>query len=231
MIKRGFTLIEVLVAGGILFLVGASVVGLTNNIIQGTQVTSDKTAMNLWAQEGIEIVKKIRDDSNLNRTNQTTAWLDQATDVNKYGWYYLDQNSILVPLSTGEYNVKDNPSEANLKLSANELTGYRLICFEAVGSAQVTDDPDNLYCNHTTVSQVVNDGDRSNLTDCQDGDVYCAMTKDSINVNSGASGKIIPPGSALKVRSVVFWYDKSVTRTADVSTLLTNWQWSGNVLQ
>lgn len=62
-LKRAFTLLEVLVAGGILFVVSAAVVGLSNSIIQGTVISSDTTVTNRWVAEGIEFATKIRDDN------------------------------------------------------------------------------------------------------------------------------------------------------------------------
>lgn len=225
MIKRGFTLIEVLVAGGILFLVSASVVGLSNSIIQGTQVSTDRTVMNLWAQEGLEIVKKQRDDNALSRA----TWLKQAEDssVSNYGFYKLigntlDTSRLSTPLSLELARVETQSVE-NLK--ANEITAYRVICLEAVG-ARLPDNPakDTIYCNTDNVGASIDDGSRSNVAVCGTGDKYCTMTQ-------GMVGKVIPAGNAIKVRSIVFWYDQDGrVQYTDMATMLTNWQWSGNAI-
>lgn len=233
--KRGFTLLEVLISGGILFLVGASVVGLSNNIIQGTSLATDKTAMNLWAQEGLELTKKIRDDTVLTKTSQNSPWLSQAQTFNNYGWYLLttDANGhqVLQAVGSTVYNISNIGAQPTETLLAGSLTGYRLICIESVGAVTKRDDPGNAYCNYNAAGSVVNDGDRLNIGGgCQTGDTYCSMTESSLEKNqlSSSTKVYVPAGNAVKVRSLVFWYDKSQTRYADISTLLTNWQWSGN---
>ncbi|MDO8650274.1 MAG: hypothetical protein Q7K33_03105, partial [Candidatus Berkelbacteria bacterium] len=62
MTRRGFSLLETLIATGVLIVVVMGVMSLSNSLIVGTVVNADKTIINRWASEGIELTQKIRDD-------------------------------------------------------------------------------------------------------------------------------------------------------------------------
>lgn len=230
----GFSLLETLIATGVLIVVIMGVTSLSNSLIVGTVVSADKTIINRWASEGIELTQKVRDDSLLNKATSPN-WFAPAIAENGggYGWFKLsttDNKTWSITRITGDYNkisatdfVKDSISE---KMTSDVTVGFRLICVEAVG-AQDTRDEDNFFCN-TTDELVVRDGARTdpNASVCQSGDLYCQMTKDSINRNRLISlpKKIIPAGNAVKIRSVVVWQDKDQTRSTSMATLITNWK-------
>lgn len=235
MLKRGFSLLETLIATGVLIVVIMGVTSLSNSLIVGTVVSADKTIINRWASEGIELTQKIRDDALLNKST-SPEWFEPAIAENgaEYGWYKLTgptNNKWTISKVIGNVNVltssqftDDNTSE---KLTSDTTTGYRLICVEAVGAKDSRID-DDFYCN-TTEADPVSDGVRTdpNATVCQSGDLYCDMTKASINRNrlqNPLNDKIIPPGSAVKIRSVVIWQDKDQTRSSSMATLITNWK-------
>lgn len=247
--KKGFTLLEVLIAGSVLFMVGASVVSLTNSIIQGTIRTTEKTVMNRWATEGLELTKKIRDNNVLSEKN----WLEQAVDPNSltssYGWHLLrfNQNRYsLIPFAQRRDSSKtlleivdSEGSNSSEVLTSNELTGFRLVCIESVSAVQkplVNGGTDNetqtIYCNADENGNfITDDGSRENLTSCDDNDFYCSMTQPSLNKNrpSGKPEIIIPAGNAVRVRAVVAWQIKDQLYYTDIGSILTNWQWRGNV--
>lgn len=250
-IKRAFTLIEVLVAGSVLFIVSAAVVGLSNSIIQGTALTTDEATANRLSTEGLEIVTKIRDDQLKQATYQSGRfiWFEPAESVDDYGWYKLDEvvansNAWLLQRQATLPNVIDTVDgtfDVTLaqRLSVGTIDFYRLICVEAVGGTDNQDEK-SLNCNtRSNVEQIVNDGDRSTAVltnECfSEGatanaykeDIYCQFTKDSINRNqitTAANEKIIPDGNAVKVRSLVFWNDRGNYRVSSTATLFTNWQ-------
>ena len=230
-VKKGFTLIEVLVSGFILVTVGAAVVSLSNTISQGSVVQADTSVANRLAGEGIEKVTKVRDDS---MSSGTSIWLAQAETSSKYGWYYLDStdslkqlNDISSPKSSTTAVVTSssyNSDESYAKITLNNIPYYRLICIEAVGATETSDD-NNVYCNTNDGTNVLSDGTRAVGPTCETGDVYCNFSQSTLGAaDPWSSSKIIPSGNAVKVRSVVVWQDKDVNRAADMSTLLTNWK-------
>src|SRR3990167_3799222 len=203
MSKRGFSLLETLIATGVLIVVVMGVMSLSNSLIVGTVVNADKTIINRWASEGIELTQKIRDDRILNKTT-APEWFGPAIIDNgrDYGWYKLEPDNTmpntwkLSPATYHNHLAKDDfKNDAGSSLISDQTIGYRLICVEAVGAEDVSSEED-FRCNTDLNGQVVEDGERTNLTTCQTGDRYCAMTQASINQNSLTLGKIIPPGNA-----------------------------------
>ncbi len=249
--RGGFTLIEVLVAGGLLLLVGSAIVALTNSLVRGTITTSNTTIVNSWLSEGAELVTRIRDNNikQLHADAQgTPVWMDQATKVTyPYGWYYLKTNSNSFTLTVANPSSPEVLSKtsdinnsitrfsdfADAKLVSDNLTAYRFVCIEAVGASPIEDDS-NFYCNHFTVKDSVNDGNSSvlsGITDCptipaNPGDVYCLMTKTSINANRlpSASQLFIPPGNALKINVLIAYDDQNAIHSNQMQTLLTNYR-------
>lgn len=242
--KKAFTLLEVLIAGGILFVVSAGIVGLSNSIIRGTTITNDATITNRWASEGLELTTKIRDEKAKTATfaSGEGIWFgDPAvsgsnyTNSSNYGWHYLKPDQVkptwsLEPLAKSYQNIIDlnsfNPSDPSLlieSLSANNLIGYRLICIESYG-AVVHSDEDILNCNTDVNGNIVSDGNRIPIPgpECHDDDLFCRLTKPSLNKTE--TGGIIPDGNAVKVRSVVLWGDRGTLRKTDIATILTNWR-------
>ncbi len=135
--KRGFTILEVIVAIFVLTVaVGGSFVLIQQTLIAASLAESKLTAHYL-AQEGIEIVRNIRD----------TNWLEQRTDFNFY-WdtylaegleigesrdYIVDYNDDRLknfesnPLNLDEYgfysyDVLDNPTPFKRKIRITKLT-------------------------------------------------------------------------------------------------------------
>lgn len=249
--KRGFTLIEVLVASSVLFIVSAAVVGLSNSIIQGTSVTADSATANRLATEGLELVTKIRDDKvkNANFTTGKFIWFDPVELYDKYGWYKLGEtfpgNNIWELIEENSYNDPDTKNTIDLTsfdpqnmeyLPVDSIDYYRLICVEGVAAGNEQEDT-LLGCNIITIgggALTVDDGDRdSSQPGCYDPgdtinlfreDTFCLFTQNSLNKNQVGEDKRISDGNAVKIRSVVIWNDKDTYRSTDIATLLTNWQ-------
>ena len=91
--KTGFTLIDVIVAAGIIIAVIVPVFGLLKGISQASRYSVDRFIAANLAQEGIEIVRSIR-DSNWIQMDQNpeggTLWDSYLTDD---GSYEVDYNS------------------------------------------------------------------------------------------------------------------------------------------
>lgn len=252
-LRRGFTLLEVLVAGGILFIVSAAVVGLSNSIIQGTAVTNDVTITNRLAAEGLELATKIRDDRSkgvgfTGGANRGEAvWVDRVNDTDNYGWHYLrttdgiswtlnpvasDYKNI-IPLTDDTVNPLIIGSDRPI---ADTLQTNRLICIESIAAARGASS-NNLHCNTNgsdTNTKIYEDGQRiGNSSDCYNEastadrirtDLYCRLTKPSLNREGAADTEIIRDGNAVKVRSAVLWNDRGKYQRVDIATLLTNWR-------
>lgn len=242
--KRGFTLLEVLIAGGVLFIVSTAVVGLSNSIVQGTSTTNDKTQVSSWAQSGLDLMARYRDYS-VAKASGDQAWLPQtAGDPPQYGWYALSSPDCQnwndpTSLSTTQVDLTtlfgDNPMPGVESMQTCNpgatLTAYRFICIESYAAVDKTSS-DKINCNTDAAGNQVSDGARSPVgTDCNSNDSYCLLTKSSLNRSklTGENSTFIPSGNAVKVRSVIVWQDRSTYKTFDLSTLLTNWKTSGNI--
>ena len=241
LIKRSFTLIEVLVASSVLFIVSAAVVGLSNSIIQGTSVTADTASANRLATEGLELITKIRDDKvkNADFRSGVFIWFDQVEESSDYGWYKLEKEEFPFGNTDWQLTRETETAYGNIidltefdvrgaeKIRLGLIDYYRLICVEAIAAENDQDDS-SLNCNTVSGGEVVNDGVRDVISACytgsSPGDIFCKFTKDSLNKNRLGTDKKIPDGNAVKIRSVVLWNDRDVYRTTEISTILTNWQ-------
>ncbi len=238
--RKGFTLLEVLVAGGVLFIVSSAVVGLSNSIIQGTGRNADRTVTNRWATEGLELTNKVRIDSlKIGGTPvaNENIWFAPAADWGDYGWYKLRE-----PNNAGlnwRLEYVDNTVHLRLNLvpgkfvgedplKSQELIAYRLICVEAYGATRADAGPDHVDCNRkpNTAGSIMTDGDRNNVSGCQPGDIYCDQPRDSLNANQAGNpvAKFVPPGNVVKVRSVVVWQDRTDWQATELGTVMTNWK-------
>jgi type II secretory pathway pseudopilin PulG len=237
--QKAFTLLEVLIAVGVLFIIGAAVVSLSNTLIRGTVSTADATVANLWAVEGLELVTKHRDDRVKAADNQT--WLSQAQDYRDYGWYYveLDPQTHDVTLTRAVFNGNPNylgltkaeaydDADPSSALKSEALEAKRLICVEAIGVPSINQsaNTDRLRCNmDRTSDQAYDDGSRQVSSTCANNDIYCVMTRASLERNT-VIAPIIPSGNAVKVRAVIVWPTQFGYRTTEMSTVLTNWKGS-----
>ena len=236
--KRGFTLIEVLIASCILVVVVAAIVALSNSINRNTLIASDMSDANNVA---------ISDFSSIESAVQTnfsagSMWLSQAAAITNYGWYYKDANTGVLTQFTDTKKNELTSSEVfamtgeGLK-NVNGVDYYKLICYEGFGSSasslsgRQSDGSTKFYCNTNDRTTNYNDGTRIIGTDCEDTlsakDEFCKFSKESLNKSKPTGGTdwdstIIPSGNTLKVRSVVVWMHKEEVFYTDVAKIFTN---------
>ncbi|MEX1123747.1 MAG: prepilin-type N-terminal cleavage/methylation domain-containing protein [Patescibacteria group bacterium] len=247
--SKAFTLIEVLVASSILFIVSAAVVGLSNSIIQGTAITADQASANSLATEAIELTTKIRNDTvkgggfNTPGSEGKFIWFAPAEDPIEYGWYQLGEDPVTPNKWSLNYDGADfgnvidtttadfDPTLAET-ITVGQVTYYRFTCIEAL-AAEADQQDGLLNCNTIKDGNDYNaviDGTRDLPSECYSGDniweedIYCKFTKPSLNYNRVVQDKLIPDGNAVKVRSIVIWQDKDIYRSSEIATILTNWQ-------
>lgn len=222
--RTAFTLIEVLVAMGILFVVGSAVIALTNSLARGAIASSDRTIANRWASEGLELATKIRDD---NWKSHQADWFKPAIKDNgvDYGWYKLDSGT-LTNLALTRL-VKNDVLRLGENLQSDNLKAGRLICIESFNAVDQADSQ-AFYCNTDSNLTKIQDGSRNvPANGCgTNSSLYCHVTYNSLNRDSGVQ-KVILPGNALKIRSVVIWQDRGQYQESSISTLLTNWREQG----
>lgn len=237
--RSAFTLLEVLVAGGVLFIVTAAVVSLSNTIIQGTGHNADRTEVNRWASEGMELVTKIRNDSVKTGgvlIGQDKIWFGPAESNVNYGWYRLEEQTAgnttswqLVKTDADKHlHFNQVATYAGLPLQNQALVGYRLICIEAYGATDQSSDADYLNCNTADEAgtNAATDGDRLVTGSCQTDDVYCLASFDSLNRNRQSRFRYIPSGNVVKVRTVVVWNERNQYQSTEIGSILSNWKGS-----
>lgn len=236
--KRGFTLLEVLIAAGVLFMVGGAVVGLSNSLTQGTSQTADKTEANRWANEGLEVVSKIRNDSVAAggiAQGGDKVWFEQAANTTDYGWYQLEEETLG---ATKSWKLVKAEADSKVELAAvtnsfgkrlsnQAFEGWRLVCIESYNAVSPTT-ATHATCNTEGGGQIISsDGPRNigAVTDCSSEDQYCLDSKPSLNRNlKDAAERFVPPGNVVKIRSVIVWQDRGDYKTTEMATLLTNWK-------
>lgn len=79
--QHGFGILEAIVASGIIAMVAGGAVMLNSQVIRNTSLLADRLVAFEWAQEGIEIVRQIR-DSNLIDGRPETDWKCFNPDIN-----------------------------------------------------------------------------------------------------------------------------------------------------
>lgn len=233
--QPGFTLLEVLISLGVLFVTASAIIALSNSLIQGTIGGANKTVTNRWASEGLELVTNIRDNrvkTSARDSNGNFLWFGPAVSSSSYGWYKLTGNDtagwqLSLASNSSKLALSDIVTQAGLAepLTSDQLTGFRLICVEALAAASPTTTTD-VSCNTDANGQPIDDGSRNQaqLPNCQVNDSYCQLTQPSLNQNATTQPKLITAGNAIKVRSIVVWPDRTNFRLSSMAQLVTNWQ-------
>jgi len=114
--KNGFTLIEVLIA---IFLITTGVIGaftLIQQVISSISVSSSKLTAAYLAQEGIEIVRNIRDTNWLEQREPPILEWDEGLDVGDWEADYETQNLTQPYTGDGDF----------LNIDANGFYSYSL---------------------------------------------------------------------------------------------------------
>lgn len=122
-IKNGFTLLEAIVAIFVLIVAISGSFTLINYVISSTPVTTSKLIASYMAQEGIELIRNIRDTNWLQATGVWDKGLSsectgacQCIDANGCVVDYADTNQLdpILQAYTGQF----------LNIDANNLYGY-----------------------------------------------------------------------------------------------------------
>jgi type II secretory pathway pseudopilin PulG len=235
--SRAFTLLEVLIAVGVLFIIGSAIVSLSNTLIKGTVGTAESTVANLWAVEGLELTTKYRDDRVKEPGSQT--WIAAAQDHRDYGWYYVSLDPLTNSVELERAVFDGNPNNLHIskevafadtdprsQLQSEGFVARRFVCIESLGvpSINTADNSGLLRCNlDRTSDQAYSDGSRLLGPSCDALDLYCTMTEESLARNTLLTPRI-PAGNAVKVRSVIVWPTQFGFRTSEMATTLTNWK-------
>lgn len=129
--NRGFSLLEVTVAVSILIVGIVSVISLTNSSLSGAQLSKMRLISAGLAQEGIEIVRDIR-EFNLDKSGWNN-WYDSIINGD-YNVQYNDTN--LRPFSVAP--LMFNPSTLLYQYdSGNDSLYYRRINLQKISSHQI----------------------------------------------------------------------------------------------
>ena len=96
--KKGFTLLEVIIAVFVTTIGLIGVVNVINQVIIRTEVLSKRLTAVYLAQEGIEIVRNIRDENWLNGRN-----FDNGISESEYEADYTSTSLFLSPPGTGRF--------------------------------------------------------------------------------------------------------------------------------
>jgi len=129
--KKGFTLLEIIIAMGIIISVLTSSLVLVTLSINSTKTTRSKIiAINL-SQEGLEIVRNIRDNNWLNYRRTALNWRDGLAP----GDYRVQYNSsALLTFSVTPLRIDNGFYQYD---NGNSTLFYRKITIEHIGNNQI----------------------------------------------------------------------------------------------
>lgn len=96
--KKGFSIIEVLISTTIIAVILGGLVAVGRSVLLNNTILSEKAQAAYLAQEGIEIVRQIRD----------TNWIDDD-NTTLWDWWKLDGGK-LAQIMPGKYGIYENES-------------------------------------------------------------------------------------------------------------------------
>lgn len=80
--RKGQTFVEVLVALGVIIVITTAISGIVINSMSNSRFSKDQNLATQYAQEGMEIVRRLRDNDYITfRTYNTTYCLDGGSDI------------------------------------------------------------------------------------------------------------------------------------------------------
>lgn len=88
--EKGFTLVETLVAITILLIVIVGPMSISTSTARGTSFASEQVTAFFLAQEGIEIVQKVRDEELLGQNLNPGAWEDIMDETGPLDFCYTE---------------------------------------------------------------------------------------------------------------------------------------------
>ncbi len=197
--KRGFGLLEVLLAGVIVITLLSSLMVVSRNVSDSSVITQQRTQATYLAQEGIELVRQVRDSNYIDQRNYSkwdTLIGDNSTD------------SVFI-IKNGKVETRsDNYKFVISKKFINER--YRIV-------QQVSGEEDRdgvIEIDGTTFTRTVTFEK-----------FYGTLNQDSVGALYD-DGKEVTDIPAVKVKVVVEWMSKSVSnnRKIEMEELITNFR-------
>ncbi len=103
--RAGFTLLEVLIAAGILAVTLTSTFALNSTVVKNTVFLADDLVATNLASEGLEIVRQIRDSRliDCNPATKWNSWLQSGGQASS-GTYGLKSQVVNNPCASGKIN-------------------------------------------------------------------------------------------------------------------------------
>jgi type II secretory pathway pseudopilin PulG len=114
--KKGFTLIETLVAITILMLTVTAIIGLISNIIVTTRNSERSIVADYLMQEGLEYMRNNRD----NALNNGATWFDFSNPICPSGGYITTMTGALIP-SLCNCNTLSPSGSCDVNAAFNEV--------------------------------------------------------------------------------------------------------------
>jgi len=130
--KKGFTLIEVIIAISIIVVGIISCIALISSSISGVTAGKSKIIAAGLAQEGVEIVRNIRDNNWTNYKRTIDTWRD---GLNEGNWLVQHNNQSLIPYLSVQLK-KDSNGFYQYDNGA-DMGFYRKINISYVGDNQI----------------------------------------------------------------------------------------------
>lgn len=253
--QQGITIIEVLIAGGVLVMILGSAITLNRSIVRNQILSQDRTQAQALAAEASEIIRNLRD----------STFIDQT--VNQYN-YFLPA-SCFDPISfTGQKCLKEGSTNTSLELRWNESNSQWSLISGGETGLDTDADPDGeviLYSlddgsiSDTTLR--IKDQDKTNLA-CQSQlerhIVFCrrvfispvvydkSLPPDGMDAGDRTETSVLPNiiyedpnisssqpdftfdallGNATKLIVEVSWYEYGQSRSVTTTDIITNWKW------
>ena len=130
--KKGFTLMEVIVSLGVIIAALVGVMALVTFSVSSIRVNKSRIIASNLAQEGLEIVRNIRDNNWLNYKRSVSNWRDGLASGNYL--VQFDTENLLVFSSTP---LKINPAGRYQYNSGSDTLFYSKISIEHIGDNQI----------------------------------------------------------------------------------------------
>jgi type II secretory pathway pseudopilin PulG len=133
--SKGFTLLEILVAMGVIISVLTSALILITLSVSSTKTTRMKIIAISLSQEGLEIVRNIRDNNWLAGKRTPFNWRDGiGSDLGPTNYRVQYDSSALLPFSTVPLKLSNNFYQY---ASGENTLFYRKIIIERIGANQI----------------------------------------------------------------------------------------------
>ncbi len=194
-LSSGFGLLEVLLSASILALIAGATIGLASASVKTALLGANRTTATQLAQEGVEIVRAMRDTTYLD--GSPNRWNQQPGQANSDVPDCSVSCSLVGPSASGNWTLASSPTSEAIAL--------------ATGTATTT------FTRTLQLKPIPWYG-------CPGGGSSCSSSSvPTIPNDSGASASS-PATLAYQVVSTVSWFQNGRTITTSASTFLTDWR-------